>query len=161
MRGDDPVSPVTAVAAVPATRLDAPVLNSYEFGGYLVFRHVKPFVDGRADIYGGAFMCAYFDALKPDRAALERLVERYRIRWAPLAAPARSPRPWRSCPDGGASTQTTSRRVRTRRPVTVGDAAAIPRYCTTARFTSSDARHTRYRTSNPSGTYTTIGSRLL
>ncbi|PCE31981.1 hypothetical protein BZL54_12835 [Burkholderia ubonensis subsp. mesacidophila] len=86
VRGDDPVSPVAAVAAVPADRLDAPVLNSYEFGGYLVFRHVKPFVDGRADMYGDAFMSAYFDALKPDRAAIERLVERYRIRWALLAA---------------------------------------------------------------------------
>lgn len=36
-----------------------------------------------------------------------------------------------------------------------------PRYCLTACFTSADARHTRYRTSNPSGTYTTTGSRLL
>ena len=85
VRGDGPVSPVTAVAAVPAPLLDQPVFNSYEFGGYLIFRHVKPFVDGRADMYGDAFMFAYIDALKPDRAVLDRLVAQYRIRWALLA----------------------------------------------------------------------------
>ncbi|MBS6361062.1 hypothetical protein [Burkholderia sp.] len=85
VRGDGPVSPVTAVAAVPAPLLDQPVFNSYEFGGYLIFRHVKPFVDGRADMYGDAFMFAYIDALKPDRAVFDRLVAQYRIRWALLA----------------------------------------------------------------------------
>ncbi|CAN0622725.1 conserved membrane protein of unknown function [Burkholderia multivorans] len=86
VRGDDAVSPASALAAVPAALREQPVLNSYSFGGYLIFNHVRPFIDGRADMYGDAFMFAYLDALKPDRAAFERLVEQYRIRWALLDA---------------------------------------------------------------------------
>jgi len=85
VRGDGPVSPVTALAAVPAELLPQPVFNEYEFGGYLIFRHVKPFIDGRADMYGDAFMFSYLDASRPDRAAFERLAHQYRIRWALLA----------------------------------------------------------------------------
>jgi hypothetical protein len=84
-RGDGPISPVAALAAVPPELLAAPVFNSYDFGGYLIFRHVRPFVDGRADMYGDAFMSAYIDATRPDSAAFERLVGKYRIRWALLA----------------------------------------------------------------------------
>ena len=86
VRGNDAVSPASALAAVPAELRDQPVLNSHGFGGYLIFNHVRPFVDGRSDMYGDAFMFAYLDALKPDRAAFERLVEQYRIRWALLDA---------------------------------------------------------------------------
>ena len=85
LRGDDPVSPVTALAAVPAELLPQPVFNDYEFGGYLIFRHIKPFIDGRADMYGDAFMFSYLDASRPDRDAFERLAHQYRIRWALLA----------------------------------------------------------------------------
>jgi hypothetical protein len=85
VRGDDPVSPVTAISAVPDSLLTTPGFNSYEFGGYLIFRRVKPFVDGRADMYGDPFILAYVDAMRPDRAAFEKLVGQYRIRWALLA----------------------------------------------------------------------------
>ncbi|WP_332451584.1 TolC family protein [Burkholderia ubonensis] len=84
-RGDGPVSPVTALAAVPAQLLATPCFNSYEFGGYLIFRHVKPFIDGRADMYGDPYMFAYLKAMRPDRATLEALLKRYQIRWALLA----------------------------------------------------------------------------
>ncbi len=87
-RGDSPTSPVTALAHVPVSLLEEPVFNSYEFGGYLIFQHVRPFIDGRADMYGDAFMFAFLDAMRPDRAAFERLVEQYRIRWALLDARA-------------------------------------------------------------------------
>ena len=33
-----------------------PVLNNYDFGGYLIFFGVKVFVDGRTDMYGDAFL---------------------------------------------------------------------------------------------------------
>src|SRR5439155_24073164 len=40
-------TPTAALAAVAADHVDGPVLNDYEFGGYLVFSGVKPFIDGR------------------------------------------------------------------------------------------------------------------
>jgi hypothetical protein len=89
VRGDSPTSPVTALAHVPASLQEEPVFNSYEFGGYLIFQHVRPFIDGRADMYGDAFMFAYLDAMRLDRTAFERIVQQYRIRWALLDA--RSP----------------------------------------------------------------------
>lgn len=48
------VSPAGAVAAVKAsgkTRL----LNSYDFGGYLIAQGIKPFIDGRTELYGADF----------------------------------------------------------------------------------------------------------
>lgn len=48
------VTPAAAVEAVKAsgkTRL----LNSYDFGGYLIAKGVKPFIDGRTELYGADF----------------------------------------------------------------------------------------------------------
>lgn len=88
-RTDDPASPVTALNHVPIEIQRDHVFNSYEFGGYLIFKDIKPFIDGRADMYGDDFMSAYLVALAPNRTAFERIVERYGIRWTILAA--RSP----------------------------------------------------------------------
>lgn len=84
-RADDPASPITAVDHVPVEVQREHVFNSYEFGGYLIFKGIKPFIDGRADMYGDEFISAYLDASRPNRAAFERLVERYDIRWVILA----------------------------------------------------------------------------
>ncbi|MFP3563258.1 hypothetical protein [Paraburkholderia sp. SIMBA_030] len=86
MRTNDHVSPVTALDHVPVGVLHKPVINSYEFGGYLIFRRIKPFIDGRADMYGDHFLADYVTAFSPNRAAFEQIVEKYRIRWALLSA---------------------------------------------------------------------------
>src|SRR5262249_24167718 len=50
------ISPVGAVAALKA-RDASPVLNDYDFGGYLIYAGIKPFIDGRTDqLYGEAFV---------------------------------------------------------------------------------------------------------
>jgi hypothetical protein len=50
------ISPVDAVAAIKA-RNAGPVLNDYDFGGYLIYAGMHPFIDGRTDqLYGEAFM---------------------------------------------------------------------------------------------------------
>ncbi|MBA3530798.1 MAG: hypothetical protein H0T73_02600 [Ardenticatenales bacterium] len=36
------------------------IYNSYNWGGYLIWRGVPVFVDGRADVYGDAFLTLYF-----------------------------------------------------------------------------------------------------
>ncbi|CAE6830591.1 hypothetical protein R69927_07534 [Paraburkholderia domus] len=86
VRTDDHVSPITALDHVPPGILNEPVLNSYEFGGYLIFRSIKPFIDGRADMYGDDFLADYNAVSAPNRAAFERIVEKYGIRWALLSA---------------------------------------------------------------------------
>ncbi|BCF98023.1 hypothetical protein PPGU19_025920 [Paraburkholderia sp. PGU19] len=86
VRTDSPVSPITALEHVPKELLTEPVFNSYEFGGYLIFKRVKPFIDGRADLYGDDFVSAYLAASAPDRTAFERLVTKYQIRWTILHA---------------------------------------------------------------------------
>jgi hypothetical protein len=59
---------VGAVAAIKA-RNAGPVLNDYDFGGYLIYAGVRPFVDGRTDqLYGEAFM------VRHDRAVTLRNV---------------------------------------------------------------------------------------
>jgi len=50
------ITPAAAVDAVIAQHVSGPVLNDYGFGGYLIFRGFKVFIDGRADFYGDAFI---------------------------------------------------------------------------------------------------------
>lgn len=51
------IMPVRAVDAVEASG-KTHLLNSYDFGGYLIFRHIAPYIDGRTELYGKDFMLA-------------------------------------------------------------------------------------------------------
>jgi len=76
VRGPDRFTPTAALAAVEAHGSNGPVLNAYNFGGYLIFRGYAPFVDGRVDMYGNAFISRY--------SALDQLTEllkQYHIAW--------------------------------------------------------------------------------
>ena len=81
MRGDDPVSPVAALAHVPQPIRVMPVLNDYGFGGYLIWNGVKVFLDSRADLYGDSFLQNYVRIITPDRNALAASLNRYQARW--------------------------------------------------------------------------------
>jgi hypothetical protein len=56
-------SPVAAVEAVKANNLQR-VLNDRAFGGYLIWRDMPVFIDGRAELYGEKFTMAYYNALE-------------------------------------------------------------------------------------------------
>ena len=84
MRGDDRVSPMTALAQVPSALRAQPVLNDYDFGGYLIFVGVKTYVDGRTDMYGDAFLANYDLMMSPDRKALTDNLARWHIGWSIL-----------------------------------------------------------------------------
>jgi hypothetical protein len=56
------------------------VLNDYGMGGYLIFRGVRPFIDGRTDMYGDAFNSRY-DAAVSRRAALEAVLAERHVAW--------------------------------------------------------------------------------
>jgi hypothetical protein len=80
-RGDDAITPVSALAHVPAGLAAQPVFNAYNFGGYLIFKGVKPFIDGRADMYGDAFVKRYSQVNTGDPAAVEAALKQYGIAW--------------------------------------------------------------------------------
>jgi hypothetical protein len=84
MRGDDRVSPMTALAKLPPALKTQPVLNDYGFGGYLIFAGVKPYVDGRTDMYGDAFLANYDLMMSPNRKALSDTLARWHIAWSIL-----------------------------------------------------------------------------
>jgi hypothetical protein len=78
------ITPARALAALGR----GPVFNGYEFGGYLDFVGVPPFIDGRADLYGEAFLMRYHRALAlEDIPDFLRLLDDYHIETT-LLAPA-------------------------------------------------------------------------
>jgi hypothetical protein len=74
-------TPVKALAHVPAALRSRPVLNEYGVGGLLIFEGIKPFIDGRADMYGDDHMTRYRNIVRGDRAAFDAAVRQYDIAW--------------------------------------------------------------------------------
>ncbi len=117
---EGPSAPISALAAVPPTLRAEPVLNAYGFGGYLIWSGVRPFIDGRADMYGGAMLG--LTARSPP--AIHRPSRRRSGATGSAGRSSRlatepSPR-WTARPAGAASTPTGSRScmsaTRPRRP---------------------------------------------
>jgi hypothetical protein len=77
------------VAAVDALQQRKPerIFSTAPFGGYLVSRDIKAFIDGRAELYGEKFVIDYFDAVTAkDVETLLNLLDTYKID-ATLLAP--------------------------------------------------------------------------
>jgi hypothetical protein len=69
-------TPANALAAVQRR----PIFNSYEFGDYLDFAGVTPFIDGRTEVYGEAFMLRYNRAVTlQDLPDFLKLLDDYHI----------------------------------------------------------------------------------
>ena len=77
-------NPRRLIAAIPPALRTQPVFNDYTFGGPLILAGIRPYIDGRADMYGDAFVVDYAKALKGDFGRFERAVDRYGIRWTIL-----------------------------------------------------------------------------
>lgn len=74
-----------AVAAAAAAGLSGPVLNSYNFGGYLIYRGIPVFIDGRADMYGDDFVKQYVTAVSASESdALPALLAKFKVQWTLL-----------------------------------------------------------------------------
>ena len=80
--------PAAALAAVEADHVGGPVLNDYGFGGYLIFSGIEPFIDGRAELYGDAFIKRYVEAMTLTSDQLPQLLAEYGITWT-LISPNR------------------------------------------------------------------------
>jgi len=101
VRSDDAVTPAAAIEHVPVALRAKPVLNEYGFGGYLIFRGIKPYIDSRADLYGDTFLEHYARIMRPDAAALDSTLRESHIAWTiqppggPLVAWLDARRDWK------------------------------------------------------------------
>jgi hypothetical protein len=84
-------APSAAVQFVKDHRLGGPVFNDYESGGYLIFSGIAPFMDGRAGMYGDAFLKR---AATPSE--MPALLEKYAVVWTCVDAPLRARRIFRT-----------------------------------------------------------------
>jgi hypothetical protein len=84
VRTEDGATPASAVAAATRLGLSRRVFNSEEFGGYLVFRGIPTFIDGRIELFGNAFLARYLDGVGGDARVLGDLLDRWKISWALL-----------------------------------------------------------------------------
>jgi hypothetical protein len=82
VRRDNANVPVTAMTKVPAQLLGQPVFNEYAFGGYLIFKGVKVYMDGRADMYGDAAVQKYLAVAGGAEPDVDQVFKRWNIRWA-------------------------------------------------------------------------------
>lgn len=76
--------PTALIQRIPPSLHDAPVFNEYSMGGPLIFSGIKPFIDGRADMYGDAFVDAYMRAERGDEATWQAIEQQYQIAWTIL-----------------------------------------------------------------------------
>ena len=72
---------LATLAALPAGLREQPVLNDYGFGAYLIAHGERPFIDSRADLYGGAFLGRFraITELKP--GALAAALDEFHVAW--------------------------------------------------------------------------------
>jgi hypothetical protein len=73
------------IAAIPPHLKTQPLFNEYTFGGPLILAGIRPYIDGRNDVYGDAFNEDYADIANGDFARFNRAVDRYGIRWTMLS----------------------------------------------------------------------------
>jgi hypothetical protein len=78
-------NPRGLIGAIPADLRTQPVFNSYIFGGPLILAGIRPYIDGRAEIYGDEFVADYVNMTDGDMRAFNRAVQRYDIRWAMIS----------------------------------------------------------------------------
>jgi hypothetical protein len=70
-----------ALASVPDDLRNKPVLNEYGFGGLMIFSGVKPFIDGRADLYGDGAIETYLSIVHAKGDVLDDVLCRYHVAW--------------------------------------------------------------------------------
>jgi hypothetical protein len=79
------ISPRAAVDYVLHEKVDGPVLNDFDFGGYLIFRGIKTFVDGRGLPFGKKFLADYYAASDLNKLEkLDEMANTYRVTWTLL-----------------------------------------------------------------------------
>ena len=85
VRIDSPTAPITALATVPAALQRQPVLNDYDFGGYLIYRGVTPLHRRPRRLCTATQFVSADDARqRGDGAQIDHALKTYGLRWALL-----------------------------------------------------------------------------
>jgi hypothetical protein len=90
-------APAAALNYAIKAKVTGPVFNDFDFGGYLIFRGIPTFIDGRTLPFGKDFFLDYFEATRrvrrlqgfqlvpaPARDKLDELVDAYKVSWTLL-----------------------------------------------------------------------------
>ena len=78
-------TPVAALEFAQREKLQGPVFNDYDFGGFLIHAGVPTFIDGRGELFGGDFIKRYADAIKlRGDDPLGLMLDRHCIEWTLL-----------------------------------------------------------------------------
>ena len=81
----DSAAPKAALDFVRKAGITGNVFNNYGFGGYLIFKEIPTFIDGRAPPYTDNFLREYFDAVRlADIKGAFQLLDQYKVTWALL-----------------------------------------------------------------------------
>lgn len=86
---DNVAFPVAAISHVPPQLRAQPVLNGYSFGGPLILSGIRPYIDGRADMYGDDFTLDLVAMMRGDIERFRRADRRWRFGWTILPADVR------------------------------------------------------------------------
>jgi hypothetical protein len=79
---DNEANPWKLIAAVPPELRSQPVLNGYSMGGPLILSGIRPYIDGRGDMYGDALVVGFSRIARGDGQTFAEAVRRWNIRWA-------------------------------------------------------------------------------
>ena len=79
---DNEANPWKLIAAVPPDLRSQPVLNGYSMGGPLILSGIRPYIDGRGDMYGDALVVGFSRIARGDGPAFAKAVRRWNISWA-------------------------------------------------------------------------------
>jgi len=82
---DNEANPWKLIAAVPPQLRSQHVLNGYSMGGPLILSGIRPYVDGRGDMYGDELILDYVEIIHGNKAAFDAAVRRWDIGWAILS----------------------------------------------------------------------------
>jgi hypothetical protein len=81
---ENEANPWKLIAMVPPELRKEHVLNGYSMGGPLILAGIRPYIDGRGDMYGDELVLGYARVLHGDARAFQDLVHRWNIGWAIL-----------------------------------------------------------------------------
>ena len=79
---DNEANPWKLIAAVPSELRSQPVLNGYSMGGPLILSGIRPYIDGRGDMYGDDLVVPFARISQGDAKVFGEAVDRWNIRWA-------------------------------------------------------------------------------
>lgn len=96
---DNMANPHKLLTQIPAELKSQPVFNEYTFGGPLMLAGVRPYIDGRSDMYGDAFMSEYMKIDDGDLVLFNDAVRKYGITWTMLPPKVRLTKALDASPD--------------------------------------------------------------